>query len=149
MRSDWWQPHKLPLEGCSARANDRAVCMHEAFRRLVPFKTTITKEYTEPVAPRRLLGSRCPLFFVGKPLNSCLSPTTSSNSPVSLFRMLYALGGHRLGLRCIRDSADHYGRSLFYIARSALQRWNRDGTHPEVPGWSLTLEDLATAKTTA
>jgi hypothetical protein len=35
--------------------------------------------------------------------------------------------------------------------RSALQKWNLDGTHPEVPGWSLTLEDLVgrdTGKTT-
>jgi hypothetical protein len=30
--------------------------------------------------------------------------------------------------------------------RSTLQKWNRDGTHPEMPGWSLTGRD--TGKTT-
>ena len=35
--------------------------------------------------------------------------------------------------------------------RSALQKWNRDGAHPEVPAWNLKLENLArqdTAKIT-
>jgi len=25
--------------------------------------------------------------------------------------------------------------------RSVLQKWNRDGIHPEVPGWNLKLKD--------